>query len=46
MFWLGFVAAVVVVCLLTLFGAALVRRNPGTQWQHDEDRPLLGPGDH
>jgi hypothetical protein len=46
MFWLGFVAAVAIVSLLTLVGAAMSRRNPGTDWQSREDHPMLGPGDH
>jgi hypothetical protein len=46
MFWLGVIGSVVMVCLLTAVGAALVRRNPGTDWESHEDRPVLGPGDY
>jgi hypothetical protein len=43
MFWLGIVGAVAIVSLLTLVGAALVRRNPDTAWEQYEDRPMIGP---
>lgn len=46
MFWLGFIAAVGLVGLLTLVGAAMAHRNPDTDWERHEDRPILGPGDH
>jgi hypothetical protein len=44
--FLFFLIAVGVVVGLTLVGAIMVRRNPGTAWESHEDRPL-GPGfDH
>lgn len=43
-FW--FLVAVGVVVALTLLGAAIARRDPGTTWERNEDRPI-GPGfDH
>jgi hypothetical protein len=45
MFWLGFISAAAVVGILTLVGAAMVRRDPGTQWETHEDRPIVGPHD-
>jgi hypothetical protein len=40
-FW--FLVAVGAVVALTLLGAAMARRNPGTAWEGHEDRPI-GPG--
>ncbi len=40
-FW--FLVAVGVVIALTLLGALVSRRAPGTDWQEHEDRPI-GPG--
>ena len=41
-----FLGAVGVVVALTLLGAMISRRAPGTAWEANEDRPL-GPGlDH
>lgn len=40
-FW--FLVAVGVVVLLTLLGALIARRAPGTAWEQHEDRPI-GPG--
>lgn len=40
-FW--FLVAVGLVVALTLLGAAIVRRAPGTSWEEHEDRPI-GPG--
>lgn len=42
-FW--FLVAVSVVVALTVIGAYMVRRNPDTQWEGREDRPI-GPFDH
>jgi hypothetical protein len=43
-FW--FLVAVGVVVALTLVGALISRRAPGTSWEAHEDRPI-GPGlDH
>lgn len=43
-FW--FLVAVGIVVLLTLLGAFIARRAPGTDWERHEDRPVFGPGDH
>jgi hypothetical protein len=40
-FW--FLVAVGIVVLLTLLGAFISKRAPGTAWQEHEDRPI-GPG--
>lgn len=40
-FW--FLVAVGAVVLLTLVGASITRRAPGTGWEEHEDRPI-GPG--
>jgi hypothetical protein len=40
-FW--FLVAVAIVVALTLLGAAVSRRDPGTAWEEHEDRPI-GPG--
>jgi hypothetical protein len=42
-FW--FLVAVAIVVGLTLIGAYVSRREPGTAWQEHEDRPM-GFGDH
>lgn len=39
-FW--FLVAVAVVVGLTVIGAYMVRRDPGTGWEEHEDRPI-GP---
>jgi hypothetical protein len=39
-FW--FLVAVGIVIGLTLLGAIMVRRNPDTQWERHEDRPIIG----
>lgn len=39
-FW--FLVAVAVVVGLTVLGAFMVRRHPGTEWEDHEDRPM-GP---
>lgn len=39
-FW--FLVAVAVVVSLTLLGAFIARRTPGTEWEAHEDRPI-GP---
>lgn len=41
----GFLIAVGLVVGLTLIGAFMTRRNPDTDWEAREDRPM-GPGDH
>lgn len=41
-FW--FLVAVFVVVALSLLGAGIARRNPGTAWETHEDRPI-GPHD-
>jgi len=44
-FW--FLVAVAVVVGLTLLGAYVARRSPGTSWQDREDHPMgWGGGDH
>ena len=45
MFWLVFIGAIAVLGLLTLLGASLTRRSPGTDWEKQEDRPIIGHGD-
>jgi hypothetical protein len=41
-----FLGAVAVIVVLTLLGAMVSRRAPGTAWESNEDRPI-GPGmDH
>lgn len=45
MFFAWFAAAVVGIGLLAWLGGAIVRRAPGTEWEKNEDRPIL-PGDH
>jgi len=42
--FVGFLIAVGIVVGLTLLGAAISRRAPGTSWQAHEDRPI-GPHD-
>ncbi len=42
-FW--FLVAVVIIVGLTLLGALMSRRNPDTEWERHEDRPV-GPFDH
>lgn len=46
MFFLWFAVAVVVIGLLSVLGAFISRRAPGTDWEKHEDRPLIGPGEH
>jgi hypothetical protein len=43
-FW--FLVAVGIVVALTLVGAYISRRAPGTSWQDHEDRPIGPWGDH
>lgn len=44
--FLGFLIAVGLVVGLTILGAFVSRRAPGTDWERREDRPM-GPGfDH
>jgi hypothetical protein len=43
MFFVGFLLAVGLVVGLTLLGALISRKAPGTEWESHEDRPL-GPG--
>ena len=43
-FW--FLVAVGAVVGLTLLGAHISRRAPGTSWERREDHPIIGPGDH
>ncbi|MBL8548563.1 MAG: hypothetical protein JNJ73_01155 [Hyphomonadaceae bacterium] len=43
MFWLVILGSAVIIGLLTLVGAAMVRRDPGTDWERYEDRPMIGP---
>lgn len=40
-FW--FLVAVGAVVVLTVIGAMMVKRDPGTAWEIHEDRPI-GPG--
>lgn len=40
--FIGFLIAVAVIVGLTLVGAFIARRNPGTDWEQHEDRPI-GP---
>lgn len=44
--FLAFLIAVGVVVALTFLGAFLAKRNPDTDWEEREDRPLFGFGDH
>lgn len=41
--FVGFLIACAVVVGLTVLGAKIARRSPGTSWEAHEDRPL-GPG--
>lgn len=43
--FLAFLVGVGVVVALTFFGACMVKRNPGTDWEKREDRPMFGPVD-
>ncbi|MGE0045230.1 MAG: hypothetical protein AB7J28_08145 [Hyphomonadaceae bacterium] len=45
MFWLVMLGVLAILVLLTLVGAMMVRRNPDTAWEKDEDRPMLGGHD-
>ena len=40
--FVGFLIAVAIIVALTLLGAFISRRNPGTDWEQHEDRPI-GP---
>ena len=40
--FIGFLIAVAIVVGLTLLGAFIARRAPGTEWETREDRPI-GP---
>ena len=44
--FLGFLIAVGLVVGLTLLGAFVTRKAPGTSWQQNEDHPYLGGHDH
>jgi hypothetical protein len=44
--FLAFLIGVGVVLGLTFLGAFMVKRNPDTDWEDREDRPIFGPGDH
>lgn len=46
MIFIAFLIAVGIVVGLTILGAYISRRAPGTSWQAREDHPLLGPHDH
>ncbi|MES1202223.1 MAG: hypothetical protein ABUS57_12330 [Pseudomonadota bacterium] len=47
MFFLGFLIAVGIVVGLTVLGAFISRRSPGTNWERHEDHPMTGgPFDH
>jgi hypothetical protein len=41
-----FLVAVAIIVGLTLVGAYISRRSPGTAWQEHEDRPMGFGGDH
>ncbi len=43
-FW--FLVAVAIVVGLTVLGAYMVRRRPGTEWEDREDRPIGPWADH
>ena len=43
-FW--FLVAVAVIVGLTILGAYVSRKSPGTAWQDHEDRPIGFGGDH
>jgi hypothetical protein len=45
MFFAWFAIAVVLIGLLTWLGAELARRAPGTEWEKQEERPIV-PGEH
>lgn len=44
--FLWFLVAVAIVVGLTLVGAYISRRNPGTAWETHEDRPIGPWHDH
>jgi len=46
MFFLIFLLAVIFIVGLSVLGAWIVRRAPGTHWQSHEDTPVIGPHDH
>lgn len=41
--FLAFLVAVAIIIGLTLLGAFITRRAPGTSWESHEDRPISGP---
>jgi len=43
--FLGFLVAVAIIVGLTLLGAVMTRRNPDTDWERNEDKPI-GPWEH
>lgn len=40
--FVGFLIAVGIIVALTLLGAFIARRAPGTAWEEREDRPFMG----
>lgn len=44
--FIGFVIAVALVVGLTLVGAYIARRAPGTEWESNEDRAIGPWSDH
>lgn len=44
--FVGFLIAVAIVVALTLLGAYISRRAPGTAWESHEDRPIGPYMDH
>ncbi len=43
--FLGFLAFLAIIVGITLVGAFISRRAPGTDWEKKEDYPIFGPGD-
>jgi len=44
-FWVFVVIFVVAICALTWLGAVLVKKNPDTDWEKNEDHPVIGGHD-
>jgi len=42
MFWVWIGVAMLAIVALTMVGAAMARRNPDTEWEKREDRPIIG----
>lgn len=44
-FWLLVAGFVIVIALLSVIGAMMVRKNPDTAWEKQEDHPFIGHHD-